>query len=99
MCTMLRCVIMDVQIKYLTAAGHKWDLTAIIGPNLEVIAISNYYQQRGGKEFILSAVRFKDLAVTEFSQDRGGHFINAVIEGIGDSEPVESSRVWDTAAI
>lgn len=23
MCTMLRCVIMDVQIKYLTAAGHK----------------------------------------------------------------------------
>lgn len=44
-------------------------------------------------EFILSAVQFKDLAVTEISQEGGGHFINAVIEGIGDSEPVESSHV------
>lgn len=58
-----------------------------------MIAISNSYQQRDGKEFILSAVRFKDLAIMEISQERGGHFINAVIEGIGDSEPVESSRV------
>lgn len=53
-----------------------------------MIAISNSYQQRGGKECILSAVWFKDFAVTEILQEGGGHFINALIEEIRNSEPV-----------
>lgn len=58
-----------------------------------MIVISISYQESGGKECILSAVWFKDLAVTEISQEGGGHFINPVIEGIGDSEPVASPGV------
>lgn len=84
MCTILLCVVMDVQIMYPTAARHKWDFTAAIGPNLEMIAISKPDQQRGGKEYIIPAVRFQDITVTEILQEGGGWFINAAIEGIQD---------------